>query len=461
MSEPPNLTFEELADTGEITARLSHSGLSGPAAADKADLLADCAQALLEADVDDAAGLRAFFVPGRIEVLGKHTDYAGGSSIVAAAERGFCIVATPRHDATLRVFDAVYDDQAELALHADLAPTIGHWSNYPMTVARRVARNFPAALRGLDAALASDLPPAAGMSSSSAMMVAVFHAICAVNRLEERAEFQANIRDKLALAEYLACIENGQSFGSLAGDKGVGTFGGSEDHTAMLCAEAGAASQYAYCPVRFERLIPMPRWHVFAVAASGVVARKTGEAMAKYNRASQLASAATEVWRRTTRRDDPHLAAALASGEGAAHRMREILARAYLGEFSPAELMDRFEHFHAEHAEIIPAAGTALAEGSLLEFGRHVDRSQELADTLLHNQVPETIFLARTARELGADAASGFGAGFGGSVWALVETDHAEDFLAEWAARYLQAHPAAEGAGFFLTSAAPAAFEVH
>ena len=38
----------------------------------------------------------AFFVPGRIEVLGKHTDYAGGSSLVVAAEQGFCLVAAPR-----------------------------------------------------------------------------------------------------------------------------------------------------------------------------------------------------------------------------------------------------------------------------------------------------------------------------------------------------------------------------
>ena len=456
MNTPASLTFEQLADTGEITARLSSSGLPAPAAADKADLLADCAQALLEADVDDAAGLRAFFVPGRIEVLGKHTDYAGGSSIIAAADRGFCVVAAARRDVTARVFDAVYDEEAEFDIHADLAPTVGHWSNYPMTVARRVARNFPSALTGLDVALASDLPPAAGMSSSSAMMVAIFHAICAINRLDERAQFQANIPDKEALAEYLACIENGQSFGSLTGDKGVGTFGGSEDHTAMLCCQAGAASQYAYCPVRFERAIPIPRWHVFAVAASGVVAEKTGEAMAKYNRASQLASGAVEVWRNVTRRDDPHLAAVLASGEGAADRMRAILANT-----AGPELRDRFEHFHAEHAEIIPAAGMALAEGSLVEFGQHVDRSQELADTLLHNQVPETIFLARTARELGADAASGFGAGFGGSVWALVETDHAEDFLAEWAARYFHEHPdTAEGAAFFLTGAGPAAFEV-
>ena len=53
-------------------------------------------------------------------------------------------------------------------------------------------------------------------------------------------------------------------------------------------------------------------------------------------------------------------------------------------------------------------------------FGDLVDRSQQLAERRLGNQVPETIELARSARELGARAASAFGAGFGGSVWALV-----------------------------------------
>ena len=102
-----------------------------------------------------------------------------------------------------------------------------------------------------------------------------------------------------------------------------------------------------------------------------------------------------------------------------------------------------------------------LAAGDMAEFGRLVDRSQLLSDTLLGNQVPETILLARSARELGAAAASAFGAGFGGSVWALIEADEAKAFLQWWAKHYQQAHPkTAAGAKFFLTSPGPAAFEL-
>ena len=89
-----------------------------------------------------------------------------------------------------------------------------------------------------------------------------------------------------------------------------------------------------------------------------------------------------------------------------------------------------------------------------------MDRSQELTDSLLGNQVPETIALARLGRECGAAGASAFGAGFGGSVWALIEEEGAGAFLEAWTDRYEKAFPeAASRARFFTTQAGPAAFE--
>src|SRR5207248_1785588 len=104
-----------------------------------------------------------WFVPGRLEVLGKHTDYAGGRSVVCAVERGFVFVAIPRGDREVRVVDAADGSAACFALDPNLEPGAG-WTNYPMTVARRLARNFPDARRGADIAFFSDLPAAAGMS---------------------------------------------------------------------------------------------------------------------------------------------------------------------------------------------------------------------------------------------------------------------------------------------------------
>ncbi len=452
-------TLGELADAKGLIDRLTELGLSGAAAGEKAEMFAAAGGTLLKAGVPGDAAAQAFFVPGRIEVLGKHTDYAGGRSIVATTERGFCVVAADRDDATVRVFADAAEEKAQFRIDPGLSPTVGHWSNYPMTVARRLARNFGAPLRGAEIAFRNDLPPAAGMSSSSALLVSSYLVLAGVNGLERREEYRTNIDSPEALAGYLGTIENGQSFGTLAGDKGVGTFGGSEDHTAILCCRPGQLAQYSYCPVRAERSIELPPEYVFAVASSGVVAEKTGSAREKYNRASALARAAVEVWNAATDRSDAHLAAAVASAPDAPDRLREVLASAEGAAFPPEQLVRRFEHFFAESEEIIPVASDALASGDVEEFGRQVDRSQELSETLLGNQVEQTVFLARSAREVGAAAASAFGAGFGGSVWALVKADAAERMVEEWSERYGDAFPQAScGSHFMLTRPGPAAF---
>lgn len=71
----------------------------------------------------------------------------------------------------------------------------------------------------------------------------------------------------------------------------------------------------------------------------------------------------------------------------------------------------------------------AFANQDYENLSKLVDRSQLLTSTHLQNQVPETIYLADTARENGAIAASAFGAGFGGSVWALVRKGDESAFI--------------------------------
>jgi galactokinase len=451
-----------LADADELASQLSVAGLGPEACVEKARLFGRAASALsITAEAAGGHAPLAFFVPGRIEVLGKHTDYAGGRTMVAAVERGFCLAALPRDDRQIVVIDAASGETVVFRADAELKPQAGSWANYPMTVARRVARNFPGATRGADIALVSDLPPAAGMSSSSALMVGVFLVLAEVNRLAARDEYWHNIGGPTDLAGYLGTVENGQTFGTLDGDRGVGTFGGSEDHTAILCAVPNHISQYAYCPVEFEKLIPMPPDHVFAVAASGVAAEKTGAARSKYNTAARLVSTLTEIWRRGSDRDDPHLAAALGSSGDAAERLHAMIETSGTSESIHAALAARLDHFSIESGEIVPEASDALSGGDLRTFGRLVDRSQHAAERLLGNQVPETVFLAAVARRLGAAAASAFGAGFGGSVWALIETAKADEFLAAWSDQYLKEFPQhGPQARFFATGAGPAAFRV-
>ena len=441
----------------DLEAALRDGGFGAAAAAAKAALFRRCAAALDERGCGWQPSARAYCVPGRIEVLGKHTDYAGGSSLIAAAERGFCLLAVPASDSQVRITDALRGETIRFALDAELTPLAGDWSNYPLTVARRLVRNFPGAARGVDLALASDLPPAAGMSSSSALMVGVFYALADANDIWSHERFLPELREPLELAGYLATIENGQSYRSLAGDRGVGTFGGSEDHTAILCARPGFVRQYAYCPVRFQQEFPLPAGWTFAIASSGVAAEKTGNALEKYNRASRLAAAVAELWRGETGSDAPHLAAIVQGRPEAAQQLRAVLRGAPQGGFRPEELTHRLEHFLVENEQVIPAAGTALRDGDLAAFGRCVERSQRAAEIWLGNQVPETVYLAGEARQRGAVAAAAFGAGFGGSVWALVEEGRASEFLAQWQRRYAERFPQhRQQAAFFTSAAGPA-----
>lgn len=439
------------------TRTFMDAGMSEKAALVKGELLKANAerQAQFGAREEDQ---KHYFVPGRVEFLGKHTDYAGGRSLICPIEMGICVTAVARKDSRIRVAELAGGDEAEFAFAADSHGMGGHWSNYPMTVARRLARNFgaQAPLRGADIVISADLPQASGMSSSSALMVGVYLALAEINGLTERAEYKREIRTREDLACYLGTVENGQSFGELSGEAGVGTFGGSEDHTAMLCGQAGTLCQYSFCPTRFERAVPLPKGYVLAIGVSGVVARKTGAAKDAYNRASLLAREVFRVYKASSGEAAPSLGKALGDSEEAAERVRATLRSARGAAFSSEELLTRFEQFYRESCRVIPAAGDCLAAGDLAGLGRLVDESQAMTESLLGNQVRETVSLAGSARKLGAAAASAFGAGFGGSVWALVEQGAAATFLGEWEQAYARQFPAHAGeAQFLLTRSGP------
>jgi galactokinase len=393
-----------------------------------------------------------FYVPGRIEVLGKHTDYAGGRSLLCAVERGIYGVSAPRDDGRLAIVDARRESSLALTPDQETAPL--NWGTYPLAVLRRLPRNFPEMTRGADLIFESTLPSASGLSSSSALIVLVLLALARANDLMATSRWTDNIRSDEDLAAYAATIENGSSFRALIGSRGVGTEGGSEDHTAILCSRAGHLAQYSFCPTRLERTLPLPSDLVFAIGVSGIAARKTGEARDDYNRASRGVRQILDRWRLESGRDDATLAAAVASAPDAVDRLRSLLRR-------HNDLVARLDQFVEESTVLIPAAGDQLAAGDLAGFGETVARSQDLAERLLGNQVPETITLARQARTLGAIAASSFGAGFGGAVWALLERATAGVFLERWQNAYALACPAAAAkATFFLSGAGPGAFGV-
>lgn len=292
-------------------------------------------------------------------------------------------------------------------------------------------------------------------------MIATYFALAEANELRRSGvERRHSIGSPQNLAGYLAAVENGSSYGELEGDSGVGTQGGSQDHTAILCSRPGHFAQYHFTPVRFERWLSFPDDCVLVVAASGVLAAKTGNALEEYNRAAARATVAVEAWRKATNSSARTLSDMLAEGPRVIDEFRKVVEKRHDLSFPPESLVNRIEQFRAELA-IIRDVGDRLSDGEVESIGALIDQSQANAESLLGNQVPETMSLARSARELGALAASAFGAGFGGSVYALVRADTAEEFMSRWAARYASEFPERRAsATFFVTRAGPPAMRL-
>ena len=440
------------AEGGAVASRLIAQGMSAADAAAKAALFAAAAHQLQAEGVGDSTPAAAFWVPGRVEVLGKHTDYAGGRSLLGAVTRGFAVVSADRLDARFRLFAAFSLAGCRAACELELSPhpaPVEPWAAYPAAVARRLAANFGIEL-GIDMALECDLPEASGMSSSSAVICASFLALARRNGLPASPKFRQLLPRAEELCHYLGCLENGQDCGpELPGDAGVGTFGGSEDHTAIMCCAAGHLSQYAFCPTRLEATLAFPPSFRLVVAVSGATAHKGSDKLQDYNNAALLArwaaaaaaaaAAATAPGEATpgvppasppaappTLASVVRAAAARIGAEPSSEATRDaVLANLCAADngltygpaglvaegdgaarFAAGALARRFEQFFAESERIIPRAAAALASGQLADLAAAVDESQRLTVEYLQNTVEETAWLPAEARRLGALAAS-------------------------------------------------------
>ena len=382
----------------------------------------------------------AWRVPGRIEFLGKHTDYAGGNVLVGAVDRGVTAVAEKVNGASGELTAATSTAAEPVELHAgqDHGLPAGHWGRYLQTVLDRVTSNFgpsvPAHLT-----ITSDLPPASGMSSSSALICACALALADLNGWSSTDLWKRNIPDRLSLAGYLAGVEGGRPWRELLGAEGVGTQGGSEDHTGMLCGEADTLLQARFAPMEICERVPFPASWSLVVGVSGVLAEKTGAALEDYNRGPRTLRSVLERWNESTGREDLFLASAVSSLIGEATGEEAVAApelRRLTDLTEPGYERRRVEQFLIESLVLVPAGARAVAAGDGSAVGEILKRSHALADSHLLNQLPETNAMVSLARDLGAIGSSAFGAGWGGSVYAVVPSAEAEGFATEWLARY-------------------------
>ncbi len=121
--------------------------------------------------------------PGRVNLLGEHTDYSGGFCMPAALSFNTVVAASPLKGDVLRIHSLDYNETAEIRL-ADLAPPgKKHWSSYPFGVAWSLGQ-AGIRLAGAELTMQGNVPNGSGLSSSASIEVATATALLGIARAE-------------------------------------------------------------------------------------------------------------------------------------------------------------------------------------------------------------------------------------------------------------------------------------
>jgi galactokinase len=355
------------------------------------------------------AGAPAYVVraPGRVNLIGEHIDYNGLPVLPMAIQREVRLALRPRDDGLV----VVHPLSGEFAsAEFEVRPGIprespGHWSNYVRAPANELARRF-AIWRGFDGVLASDIPIAAGLSSSSAIVTAVGLALAHINEVPV---------DERSFAELMADAE-----------QYTGTRGGGMDQAICMGARTGCAAKLTFNPLRMVH-VPIPDEWRFVVADTGVRAEKSGPAQRVYNlRRSECEEAfvqlVQEVVRSSLARTTPRTYAdllRLLGSENTLHLGERVLA---------TSLLRRLRHVVAEAGRVEEAVDL-LRSADHSGFGTLMDASHGSLRSDFLVSSAELDELTAIAREGGAAGARLTGAGLGGCVVALADRGTVEEVL--------------------------------
>jgi len=340
-----------------------------------------------------------------VNLIGEHIDYSLLPVLPMSIQLGTSLTVAPREDGLVRFrnADSAYAE-VEIPLSRDVEPGgEGEWGNYARGVVQALVRNHGITV-GADIALESNLPIAAGLSSSTALSGGVALALLAVNGRD---------MDRVELAAVVARAE-----------RYTGTQGGEMDQAAILCGQSGHALHMSFQPLHV-RPVRVPADWIFLVAHSGVVAEKSRSAQITYNaRTRECREALHAVW------------ASMAEGEPPYRDYRPLLAQAdpghlievATGVLTPS-LLARFGHTVGE-ALRVKDAEKALAEAGLDTFGCLMQASHQSLRDDYEVSTPELDRIVDIAMTAGAAGARLTGAGLGGAVLILC-AGHTEEGIRE------------------------------
>jgi galactokinase len=317
--------------------------------------------------------------PGRVNLIGEHTDYNDGLSLPFAIEQGVRVSAEPRDGEEILAVAVDQGEEERFPITDTEKRRTGQWTDFVRgTIGELTAAGY--SLRGARLEISGDVPQGAGLSSSAAIEVALSLALLAVAGIPEP-------EDRVALARLCSRVENDW----------VGAHTGLLDQLASLFGEPEHALHIDFrtleirpVPLRLGdwTLVTVPSGETHSIAASG------------YNERREESNRARLALGLDSLRD--------ARPEDVAH-LPDLLDR-------------RVRHVIEENARV-EATVAALEGGDLDEVGRLLNASHASLRDLYDSSTDAVERTVARLREAGAAGARMMGGGFGGHVLALFPPD--------------------------------------
>lgn len=222
--------------------------------------------------------------PGRVNLMGRHVDHQGGHCNLIAIDREVFMVAAPRSDDSVYIsnLDSIRFPKREFCIGQLLTEQAstdwmafvdseyvgsmpkGDWSQYIKASTLRLQAYFnDRKLKGMNIAVSGDIPIAAGLSSSSALVVTTAETVVALNELQ------------LDDQKFVDLCGEGEWF--------VGTRGGHADHAAMKMGKRGRVVQVGFYPFTVKQTVPFPDDHFIVICDSHGKAFKSAESRTMFN----------------------------------------------------------------------------------------------------------------------------------------------------------------------------------
>ncbi len=334
-----------------------------------------------------------FFAPGRVNLIGEHTDYNGGFVLPCALTYGTYLLVRRNNKKIIRMASQNFDYSAEIPLETIEVKRPGKWYNYPLGVINQlIERGFKP--EGMDLLFSGNIPNSAGLSSSASIEMVTAKALIDIYNLEI---------DLLEMIKLAKQAEN-QFIGVNCGIMDMFAVGAGKNHQAL----------FLNCNTLDFELIPLELGEYKIVIANTNKSR--GLADSKYNeRVAECAKAVSYLakHKKITQLGD----ITYQEFVDLKHHIPEITIR------------KRAKHVVSENQRVLDAI-TALKKGNLNLFGKLMNASH---NSLRHDYEVtgnELDVMVEEARQIeGVLGARMTGAGFGGCAVALVRGDVVEKFI--------------------------------